>query len=57
MSEIFRKVAHSAVEAVGTSGTIIIALAAIVAWVILDPYLHYSASRQKASIRARRFQI
>jgi low affinity Fe/Cu permease len=46
MNEIFRKFAHTASEVVGSSGTFIVALAAIVAWVMLGPYFHYSDTWQ-----------
>jgi low affinity Fe/Cu permease len=46
MNEIFRKFAHTASEVVGSSGTFIVALAAIVAWVMLGAYFHYSDTWQ-----------
>jgi len=46
MNEVFRKFAHSTSEAVGSPGTFIVALAAIVAWVVLGPYFHYSDTWQ-----------
>jgi low affinity Fe/Cu permease len=46
MNEVFRKFAHTASEVVGSSGTFIVALAAIVAWVMLGPYFHYSDTWQ-----------
>jgi low affinity Fe/Cu permease len=46
MNEIFRKFAHTASQVVGSSGTFIVALAAIVAWVMLGPYFHYSDTWQ-----------
>ena len=46
MNEVFRKFAHTTSEAVGSSGTFIVALAAIVAWVMLGPYFHYSDTWQ-----------
>ena len=46
MNEVFRKFAHTTSEAVGSSETFIVALAAIVAWVMLGPYFHYSDTWQ-----------
>ena len=46
MNELFRKFAHTTSEAVGSSGTFIVALAAIVAWVMLGPYFRYSDTWQ-----------
>jgi low affinity Fe/Cu permease len=46
MNEIFRKFAHTASEVVGSSGTFIVALAAIVAWAMLGAYFHYSDTWQ-----------
>jgi len=46
MDELFRKFAHTTSEAVGSSGTFIVALAAIVAWVMLGPYFRYSDTWQ-----------
>ncbi|MGH9428228.1 MAG: low affinity iron permease family protein [Terriglobia bacterium] len=46
MNEVFRKFAHTTSEAVGSSGTFILALAAIVAWGMLGPYFHYSDTWQ-----------
>ena len=44
MNEVVRKFAHAHTtsETVGSSGTFIAALAAIVAWVMLGPHFHYS---------------
>ena len=46
MNELLRKFAHTTSEAVGSSGTFIVALAAIVAWVMLGPYFRYSDTWQ-----------
>ena len=46
MNEVFRRFAHTTSETVGSSGTFIVALAAIVAWVMLGPYFHYSDTWQ-----------
>ena len=46
MNEAFRKFAHITSEAVGSSGTFIVALAAIVVWVMLGPYFRYSDTWQ-----------
>jgi low affinity Fe/Cu permease len=45
-NELFRKFAHTTSEAVGSSGTFIAALAAIVVWVMLGPYFRYSDAWQ-----------
>jgi low affinity Fe/Cu permease len=46
MNELFRKFAHTTSEAVGSSGIFIVALAAIVVWVMLGPYFRYSDTWQ-----------
>ena len=46
MNEVFRKFSHTTSQAVGSSGAFIVALAAIVAWVLLGPYFHYSDTWQ-----------
>jgi low affinity Fe/Cu permease len=46
MNEIFRKFSHATSRAVGSSGAFIVALSAIVAWVLLGPYFHYSDTWQ-----------
>jgi len=46
MNEVFRKFAHTTSEAVGSSGTFIVGLSAIVTWVMLGPYFHYSDTWQ-----------
>ena len=46
MNEVFRKFAHKISEVVGTSGTFIAALSAIVIWLLFGPYFQYSDTWQ-----------
>jgi low affinity Fe/Cu permease len=46
MNEVFRKFAHTTSEAVGSSTAFLVALAAIVVWVMLGPYFSYSDTWQ-----------
>jgi low affinity Fe/Cu permease len=46
MNELFRKFAHTTSEAVGSSAAFLVALAAIVVWVMLGPYFRYSDTWQ-----------
>jgi len=46
MHEIFRKIAHTISEAVGSSWAFIIALLAIVAWAVSGPFFEFSNTWQ-----------